>query len=78
MPIIEKLENLTREYGIDVGGFEIVIDESGDPYIIDMNCVNTNYNTTAEKKEDMENYGVIHVVNFLENKLKQNIHTIYK
>ena len=64
-PIVKELEKLTQTCEIDVCGIEIVLDKDNNAFVIDMNCVNTNYNTAAEKAADLENYGISCLVDYL-------------
>lgn len=49
-PIVPSIEALLAANEIDVCGVEVVRDASGKAFVIDMNCVNSNYNSKAERK----------------------------
>lgn len=48
-PFIPQMQQLMRDNGIHVAGFEYIVDDAGNAYVYDINT-NTNYNSAAEKR----------------------------
>jgi hypothetical protein len=48
-PIIAQLERLVVAYSVDVCGIEVVLNRTGEAFVIDMNMLNSNYNAQAER-----------------------------
>lgn len=57
-PLIERYEALMAAHGIQVAGFEFILDADGTPFTYDLNT-NTNYNPDAEAKAGVSGMGAL-------------------
>jgi hypothetical protein len=67
--IIEKLEKMLAKANLDICGVEIVVDEKGDAFVIDINSWNTNCNPAAEVRAGLRHGGCDAVAALLEQRL---------
>ena len=51
--LIQALLRMLRANQVYIAGIEVIQDKQGRWWVIDCNCVNTNYNLTAEKKANV-------------------------
>jgi glutathione synthase/RimK-type ligase-like ATP-grasp enzyme len=66
--LVRRLQRLLRACEVDVAGVEIMRDGSGGGWkVIDINCVNTNYNGAAERQAGVR--GVARVADLLAQRL---------
>ena len=63
---IDKYEKFISENGIEIAGIEYIVDKNGEIYTYDVNT-NTNYNSQAEKKSEIQ--GMKSIAEFLKEEL---------
>lgn len=57
-PLVPRLERFLAENDIGIGAVEFVVDETGAPFVYDVNT-NTNYNAEAERRAGVSGMGAI-------------------
>merc|ERR1711939_44647 len=62
---------MVQSFDSGVSGIEIIIDADNEAYVIDVNCINTNYNTRAEAAAGLgAGYGIARVRDLLISELR--------
>ena len=65
---LKKYENLLKSNGIEIAGIEYIKSKDGTHYTYDINT-NTNYNSIAERKNNLK--GMDSIATFLCDELKK-------
>tara|TARA_B100000575_G_scaffold289531_1_gene291466 strand:+ start:1716 stop:2645 length:930 start_codon:yes stop_codon:yes gene_type:complete len=68
-PDIGKFENFLKNNGIEIAGIEYITDKKGIRYTYDVNT-NTNYNSIAENKANIE--GMFEIAKFIKKELTKS------
>lgn len=63
--LVQRLRRLIDTNGLDIAGVEAICDAGGSWWVIDINCVNTNYNRAIERACAPGGSGVERVVDLL-------------
>ena len=66
--LVQALLRMLRDNHVYIAGIEVIQDKQGRWWIIDCNCVNTNYNITAEEKANVPVGGNTRIAQWLNAK----------
>ena len=69
---LEKYASFLHSNNIGIGALEYVEDENGNKWVYDVNT-NTNYNSGAEEKSNLNKEGMFEIAKFLGNELNKSI-----
>ena len=69
---LKRYASFLKSNSIGVGALEYVEDENGNKWVYDVNT-NTNYNSAAEQKSNLNKEGMVEIAKFLGNELKRTV-----